>query len=655
MEKAKILVNTLQKRGSISPLVYGSFLEHLGRCIYGGIWAEKIRNGKFAGDDPNHCGVVVPWRPFGEKDRKKVYFTHDNTHVYAERQSQRIEIMVPHVEAGIQQDVVLNDFQYRVVCIVKGKDIARGLRLSLRKGNSVYAEKALEEIDTEWQTFEFEWTIDPSLEGQESSFTISFEGPGTLWIGYVSMMPVNKSWKGMRRDVLEAVKALRLATVRWPGGNFVSGYHWMDGIGPREKRPPRWDYAWGAWEPNDFGTDEFIEFCRFVGVEPYICVNMGTGTPEEAAAWVEYCNGDPSTRYGSLRAENGHPEPYGVRFWGVGNEMYGNWQTGHVDPETYGRKCLEFVRAMKATDPNIVLIAVGVNETGLSSGIDFYPWNERVLNMVSNAIDYLSAHHYAPGPELLRTAEKRPSDEELYYPIVGFPEEMKHILQEDIKLLERFSERKSIDLAYDEWNVWIDGNEKNGLEERYLLRDGLYAAGMLHAFFLFPERVRITNIAQLVNVLGVISTSETALVLTPLYWALKLYRDHFGPILLENQVECETFAIERIGTIDKNDRAPFLDAASSWDPEQETISLAVINRHREKAIATQVTIEGMPLDKDAELYVLSGKDALSRNTFEEPSTVKIDSSNITISDNGFTHSFPPHSVSILKFKMAKRG
>jgi len=469
------------------------------------------------------------------------------------------------------------------------------------------------------------------------------------------MMPVNKSWKGMRRDVLEAVKALRLATVRWPGGNFVSGYHWMDGIGPREKRPPRWDYAWGAWEPNDFGTDEFIEFCRFVGVEPYICVNMGTGTPEEAAAWVEYCNGDPSTRYGSLRAENGHPEPYNVRFWGVGNEMYGNWQTGHVDPETYGRKCLEFVRAMKATDPNIVLIAVGVNETGLSNGIDFYPWNERVLNMVSNAIDYLSAHHYAPGPELLRTVEKRPSDEELYYPIVGFPEEMKHILREDIKLLERFSERKSIDLAYDEWNVWIDGNEKNGLEERYLLRDGLYAAGMLHAFFLFPERVRITNIAQLVNVLGVISTSETALVLTPLYWALKLYRDHFGPILLENQVECETFAIERIGTIDKNERVPFLDAASSWDPEKETVSLAVINRHREKAIETQVTIEGMPLDKDAELYVLSGKDALSRNTFEEPSTVKIDSSNITVSGNGFTHSFPPHSVSILKFKMAKRG
>ncbi|MGQ9473040.1 MAG: alpha-L-arabinofuranosidase C-terminal domain-containing protein [Candidatus Caldatribacteriaceae bacterium] len=186
---------------------------------------------------------------------------------------------------------------------------------------------------------------------------------------------------------------------------------------------------------------------------------------------------------------------------------------------------------------------MGVNEIGLSSGLDFYPWNERVLSLTSDAIDYLSAHHYAPGPELLQILDQRPSDEELYYPIVGFPEEMKTILQADIAVLDRFSTRKRIDLAYDEWNVWIDGKEQNGLEEQYLLRDGLYVAGMLHAFFLFPERVRITNIAQLVNVLGVISTNETSILLTPLYWALKLYRDHFGPIMVESQVKCETFSI----------------------------------------------------------------------------------------------------------------
>ncbi|NSW75821.1 MAG: hypothetical protein HPY68_03435 [Candidatus Atribacteria bacterium] len=374
---------------------------------------------------------------WGARPKKGVYHTHDNTHTYAGRQSQRIEIMSPGTIAGIQQEVTLDDHRYQVVCIVKGEDIDKGLQLSLQNGNTVYAEKILEEIDAEWKTFQFEWAVDPSLEGKTVPFVIHFEDPGTVWIGYVSMMPVNKSWKGMRKDVLEAVKALRLATVRWPGGNFVSGYHWMDGIGPREKRPPRWDYAWSAWEPNDFGTDEFIEFCRFVGTEPYLCVNIGTGTPEEAAAWVEYCNGDPSTRYGSLRAENGYPEPHNVRFWGVGNETYGNWQIGHVDPETYGRKCLEFIRAMKAADPDIVLIAVGVNEIGLSSGLDFYPWNERVLKLVNNAIDYLSAHHYAPGPEFLRTAKQRPSDEELYYPIVGFPEEMKTILQADIATLDR--------------------------------------------------------------------------------------------------------------------------------------------------------------------------------------------------------------------------
>ncbi|MGQ9473041.1 MAG: hypothetical protein ACUVRN_03210 [Candidatus Caldatribacteriaceae bacterium] len=331
-------------------------MEHLGRCIYGGIWAETIRNGKFAGHDPRHMGVVEPWLPFGEKDHQKVYFTHDNTHCYSGRQSQRIEIMSPNAEAGIQQNVIMNDSRYYITCIVKGKDITKAIRINLQKEGKIYAEKLLEGITPDWQTFQFELAVDPSTEGEKASLVISFQGPGTLWISYVSMMPVNNSWQGMRRDVLEAVKNLGPTVIRWPGGNFVSSYHWMDGIGPRDKRPPRWDYAWNAWEPNDFGTDEFIEFCRFVEVEPYLCVNIGTGTPEEAAAWVEYCNGDCSTRYGALRAENGHPKPYNVHFWGVGNETYGNWQIGHVDPETYGRKCLEFARAMKAVDPSIILI-----------------------------------------------------------------------------------------------------------------------------------------------------------------------------------------------------------------------------------------------------------------------------------------------------------
>ncbi|MBC7218055.1 MAG: hypothetical protein H5U36_07955, partial [Candidatus Caldatribacterium sp.] len=363
MRKGKVWIDATRRKGRLSPFVYGSFIEHLGRCVYGGIWAEKIRNGKFAGEDPNHCGVIYPWLPFGEQKGRNVYFTHDNTCFYVGSQSQRVEIMAPGTMAGIFQDIIVDDCAFKVRCVLRGEGIGNPVWVRLQRGEEVFVETGLE-VGPDWKVFDFEWKVTPVLFRKEVSFVIAFEGPGTLWVGYVSMMPINRSWKGMRKDVLSAIRMLRPTILRWPGGNFASNYHWMDGVGPRDKRPPRWDRAWSTWEPNDFGTDEFMELCRFVGAEPYICVNIGTGTPEEAAAWVEYCNGDPSSRYGSLRAENGHPEPYSVRFWGIGNETYGNWQIGHVDPETYGKKCLEFVRTMKAVDPNIVLVAVGVNEVG---------------------------------------------------------------------------------------------------------------------------------------------------------------------------------------------------------------------------------------------------------------------------------------------------
>ncbi len=201
--------------------------------------------------------------------------------------------------------------------------------------------------------------------------------------------------RGFRQDVLEHARRLKVTNVRWPGGNFVSGYHWMDGIGPQDARPKRMDLAWHVVEPNQFGTDEFIEWCRAVPTEPFICVNMGSGTLDEAQAWVEYCNGKDDTHYANLRRANGHPDPYGVRLWGLGNEVSGGWQIGHKSAERYAEDALEFAKVMKWTDPSIRLIACG----SCMQNAEDATWNRVVVEKLADICEYLSIHMYVNNNE----------------------------------------------------------------------------------------------------------------------------------------------------------------------------------------------------------------------------------------------------------------
>ena len=191
---------------------------------------------------------------------------------------------------------------------------------------------------------------------------------------------------GFRRDVLDAVRPLRVPILRWPGGNFVSGYHWLDGVGPVADRPRRMELAWHAEESNRFGTNEFILYCRVIGAEPYICVNMGSGTMDEAQAWLEYCNGTGNTHWANLRRRHGYPEPHRVHYWGLGNEMYGGWQIGSLSAEDYVKKAKSFAFVMKRTDPSIELIGCGHN--GVSD------WDATVLDGLAPFVDYHSIHLY---------------------------------------------------------------------------------------------------------------------------------------------------------------------------------------------------------------------------------------------------------------------
>ena len=250
----------------------------------------------------------------------------------------------------------------------------------------IYAAADMNITKGDWRKYEF--TLKPVRSDPLARFAILFPGKGTVWIDQVSLLPGDAAPGGVRRDVFEKIKLLNPAFIRWPGGNVAQDYRWLWAVGPRDQRVTWSNLSWkNEPEPSDFGTDEFVAFSRAVGAEPSITVNVeGRGaTVEEAAAWVEYCNGPATSKYGAMRAANGHPAPFGVKFWEVGNEIWGDWVRGHSDAETYARNYNRYAKAMRAVDPSIKLIAVGDNNMN---------WNRTVLRAAGENIDYLAIHHY---------------------------------------------------------------------------------------------------------------------------------------------------------------------------------------------------------------------------------------------------------------------
>ena len=441
---------------------------------------------------------------------------------------------------------------------------------------------------------------------------------GGVWVGEKSKIP---NLRGFRLDVLEVVKEMNPPVVRWPGGCFSDTYHWKDGVGPRDKRPKRPNPAWGGIETNQFGTDEFIEWCRLVGAEPFIVVNVGSGTPQEAAEWVEYCNGDVDTTYGRLRMENGHAEPYNVKYWSIGNEIFGSWEIGHMDADTYAQKVVEFAKAMKNVDPSIKLVAVG----WYGGGDEGASWNRKVLEVAGDYIDYLSLHTYCWKPA--------PDD---YHTIVNYPLEVEKELRQIASMVESVMRNrgKDIKISLDEWGVWYpDATE--GLMQSVRLCDGLLAAGVFHVLHRLCNIVSIANFAQLVNALpAIVTNDEGEMYVNPIYLAFKLYRHNSGKIVLKTMVE------------DSND---ILDVSATMDRDGNRLYLAVINKDPSRIVDAKITLSDFKPRNMCKVSQLNGPDVFSKNDFKSPDVVKITTKYETLnfSNNILTYVFKPHSVTIL--------
>lgn len=435
---------------------------------------------------------------------------------------------------------------------------------------------------------------------------------------------------GFRKDVMEAVKGLRVPILRWPGGNFVSGYHWLDGVGPKDERPRRVELAWHSEESNRFGTVEFIEYCRKIGAEPYICVNLGTGTLDEAQAWVEYCNGTGNTYYANLRRQHGYEEPFNVKYWGLGNEMYGSWQIGAKKAEDYAAYAMEAAKLMRWTDPSIKLVSCGHN--GLTE------WDRIVLEKLAPIVDYHSIHLYTGSPE--------------HYDNIAHVYEAERCIKATVALIERIRFEQKIDhpiyIAFDEWNVWYRARGwETLLEERYDLSDALAVATYLNCFLRNSQTVRIANMAQLVNVIAPIFTSPEGLFLQTIYHPLKLYVDHVGELCVDTWVDAPTYTSEKAWQRE----IPVLDAVATFSPDKGTCVVTVINSHLENCRETSIEFTSGEPEPEVEVYTLTGDDPHITNDFDHPDRIAPRRSTWNGGGKKCIYSFPPLSLTVLKFRV----
>jgi alpha-N-arabinofuranosidase len=445
---------------------------------------------------------------------------------------------------------------------------------------------------------------------------------------------------GFRKDVLEAVKGLNVSLVRYPGGNFVSNYNWLDAVGPVRK--PRMDYAWNRLETNLFGTNEFAKWCKTVGTEPFMCVNLGTGTIQEAQAWVEYSNANSGSYYSNLRKEHGFSEPHKIKYWALGNEMDGEWQMGHLNAEDYVKKAREATKLMRLVDPSIKVIAAGSSNYGRDANP--YHWNRTILEGLYPNIDYIALHMYVGNRE------------NNYYNFVAEPMLMDSRTQVVRGMIneqqQRTNKRTPVYIAWTEYNVWYRGN--SALEERYNLEDALVVAGFLNVFVRNCDIVKMANMAQLVNVIAPIFTNEKGLFLQTIYYPLQLFAQHVKGTALDVFVDSPKHNFGQAGAAPSQRPAPrreipYLDVSASINGNE--IVICVVNRNKDNAIATDIIAQEGSFAGNFEVYEVNGPDIKAENDFDKTTVKTTKKADIRASGQKITYSFAPHSFTMLKGKI----
>jgi alpha-N-arabinofuranosidase len=696
-DPAVITVHPDRSLGLINPRIFGQYTEETLTSFDGGISSQLLFNRKFEMPEPRDAhnflfkGVSEGWDPIGLDTG--VTLVLDQEIYYSPSQSQRITFAGGDTPAGIQQrglQYVLphlmtnqhldNPFlfkpgeRYKVRLAIKNHDLDGAVHVALGESHqkTVAAHEFKFSSAKNWEVYECE--LVPSAEANNAKFMVFINSPGTVWVDSVSMVRVDLDDGGFRKDVLELTRRMQPTCIRWPGGWFVSDYHWQDGIGPVDKRPTRLNRAWMAYTANDVGTDEYMQLCNKLAAEPYICVNVGSGTAEEAAAWVEYVNGARSTKWGRVRAENGHAEPYGAKVWNVGNE---EWlpTLGGTRGSVYGKRFDEYAKAMRAVDPSIELVAVGAFD--IPKGVippsnPAYPivrylvdWNREVLPLAGAAMNQYSVHHYNPEDDAqgLGAAEMNRaamvSAEDLAGKMDRLHKQMK----------EFASGGKVYPAALDEWAINLPKDPPEGAAAKppagvkdpktiglygsvLSLRDAVAEGAVYNLMQRKPEDYGLsTRTIVYAYMLGVIGIGRDHAVATPPALSIELFATRERCQSLETSVQGPTFDVAAKGGYLGAKNANLLDISARLHPDGKTVAIFVVNRDIEKEIAATVQVSGQLVGKSAELAILANENMLEWNTFAEPERVKINHLQVPVEHNEIRYTFPAHSIARLTIQL----
>jgi len=455
---------------------------------------------------------------------------------------------------------------------------------------------------------------------------------------------------GFRKDVLNEIRELGVPIIRYPGGNFVSGYNWLDGVGPKKDRPRVLDKAWDTIESNQFGTNEFMAWCKAAGTEPLMGLNLGTGTAEEAAALVEYCNVEKGTKWSDLRRQHGISDPYKVQHWCLGNEMDGPWQIGHMSATEYGLKAADAARQMRYVDPSLKLIACGSSGPFMPTYLE---WDREVLEQCYQYVDGLSLHRYFGNNE-----RDTGGDTSKY---LAMNLSMERQIAETVAVcdLVRGHKRspKKLWLSFDEWNVWyrtttgdaVDGHRQEAphlLEEVYNLEDALLVGGLINSLMRNADRVKIACLAQLINVIAPIMTDANGILQQTIYYPYSWALQYAKGAVLELLVQSSTYEVSGL------DQVAHVDVAGSLDHGEGKLSLFILNRDLSKARDVEVVWEDAAPGRVISASMLTGDDLKASNTFAAPRRVIPQSFSAPASGNGRTRfEVPAHSYTVVQWSL----
>jgi len=556
---------------TVSPLLFGHNLEHTRSSMWQGLSAQLIQNRKFAGT-PQKNGVAQGWQGIGGEDtfflldaydclrQQPVGYTRhydpSDFRRHHEINAQRVESMRGVAQAGIAQGGVALQagVPYELRLVVKTN---RPMPLSVLVGNSAggyHFQTTVDESTPEhWN--EYQWYFTPSAEDENAQLELTFSSRGAMTVGAVSLMRAD-NFLGLRQDVIACLEEISVPILRWPGGNFAGDYRWQDGLLPVDQRAPLGSYTPIMTEPHTFGydmheigTDEFIALCRRLKAEPFITINIGNESPELTAAWVEYCNGSPATKWGAVRAERGHPQPYNVRYWSLGNELgHGGHVEGPNEPEEYAQVALRYAQAMRAVDPSLVLISSGAWERASQH------WaTPEVLGVLRRSVDMIAYHHYSQAVERYTDSDVRQRVRRTVLEASQLGRKFA-LLREKLDAVTGPDHR--VGISVDEWNVWGAWSRKDDVA------DGLHTAAMLNMFIREAHAQKIEIGCYCEPTQTGINISSDRAALTPAGEVFALFRAHRGKRLLQLP-----------------DRDPEDDIDLAVTCDEQTVVVTVINRN----------------------------------------------------------------------------